>query len=108
MTGVFHPVENYRCIGHRALDVRSVSKLSQAVAHPRRGTNITRNGISCKEWSTCYTTREEIAKEKSVLIFKELHARNDAAQRLRNPELIRLRLPNLDEKKGRPRRPSLQ
>jgi len=45
-----------------------VSKLSQAAAHPRRGTNYTRNGISCKEWTTCYTTKEEKAKEKTVLI----------------------------------------
>jgi len=45
-----------------------VSKLSQAAAHPRRGTNYTRNGISCKEWMTCYTTKEEKAKKKNVLI----------------------------------------
>jgi hypothetical protein len=49
---------------------RSVSKLSQAAAHPRRGTNYTRNGISCKEWTTCYTTKEEKAKGKNVVISK--------------------------------------
>jgi hypothetical protein len=49
---------------------RSVSKLSQAAAHPRRGTNYTRNGISCKECGTCYTTRQEKAKGKSVFISK--------------------------------------
>jgi hypothetical protein len=47
-----------------------VSKLSQAAAHPRRGTNYTRNGISCKEWTTCYTTKEEKAKEKNLAAFK--------------------------------------
>jgi hypothetical protein len=51
-------------------DVQIVSKLSQAAAHPRRGTNFTRNGISCKEWTTCYTTREEKAKKKSVFVSK--------------------------------------
>ena len=30
----------------------------------------TRNGISCKEWMTCYTTREEKAKGKNVVISK--------------------------------------
>ena len=59
---------------------RSVSKLSQAAAHPRRGTNYTRNGISCKEWTTCYTTREEKAKEKNLAAFKDLDARNDASK----------------------------
>jgi hypothetical protein len=47
---------------------RTVSKLSQAAAHPRRGTNYTRNGISCKEWSTCYTTKPENAKEKNTAL----------------------------------------
>jgi hypothetical protein len=57
-----------------------VSKLSQAAAHPRRGTNNTRNGISCKECPTCYTTKDENAKGKSVFDFKDLHARNDAKE----------------------------
>jgi hypothetical protein len=30
----------------------------------------TRNGISCKEWTTCYTTKEEKAKGKNVVISK--------------------------------------
>jgi hypothetical protein len=57
-------------------------KLSQAAAHPRRGTNITRNGISCKECATCYTTREEKAKEKNLnqsISFTIFIARNDAS-----------------------------
>jgi hypothetical protein len=59
---------------------RSVSKLSQAAAHPRRGTNYTRNGISCKECRTCYTTKEEKAKEKNRAAIKDLDARNDASK----------------------------
>jgi hypothetical protein len=59
---------------------RTVSKLSQAAAHPRRGTNNTRNGISCKECPTCYTTKEEKAKEKNRAAFKDLDARNDASR----------------------------
>ena len=59
---------------------RTVSKLSQAAAHPRRGTNYTRNGISCKECRTCYTTKEEKAKEKNLAAFKDLDARNDASK----------------------------
>jgi hypothetical protein len=60
---------------------RSVSKLSQAAAHPRRGTNYTRNGISCKECPTCYTTKAEKAKGKKRAAFKYLDARNDASAR---------------------------
>jgi hypothetical protein len=59
---------------------RTVSKLSQAAAHPRRGTNYTRNGISCKECPTCYTTKEEKAKEKNRPASKDLDARNDASK----------------------------
>jgi hypothetical protein len=59
---------------------RSVSKLSQAAAHPRRGTNYTRNGISCKECPTCYTTKQEKAKGKNCAGFKDLDARNDASE----------------------------
>jgi hypothetical protein len=59
---------------------RSVSKLSQAAAHPRRGTNYTRNGISCKECPTCYTTQQEKAKKKNRAAFKDLDARNDASE----------------------------
>lgn len=59
---------------------RSVSKLSQAAAHPRRGTNYTRNGISCKECRTCYTTKEEKAKGKNRAAFKDLDARNAASK----------------------------
>jgi len=57
-----------------------VSKLSQAAAHPRRGTNYTRNGISCKEWTTCYTTKEEKAKGKNRAAIKDLDARNAASK----------------------------
>ena len=59
---------------------RSVSKLSQAAAHPRRGTNYTRNGISCKECRTCYTTKPEKAKGKNRAAIKDLDARNDASK----------------------------
>jgi hypothetical protein len=59
---------------------RSVSKLSQAAAHPRRGTNYTRNGISCKECATCYTTKAEKAKGKKRAAIKDLDARNDASR----------------------------
>ncbi|HET6972846.1 MAG TPA: hypothetical protein VFH96_02415 [Pyrinomonadaceae bacterium] len=59
---------------------RTVSKLSQAAAHPRRGTNYTRNGISCKECRTCYTTKEEKAKEKNLAAVKDLDARNAASK----------------------------
>jgi hypothetical protein len=59
---------------------RSVSKLSQAAAHPRRGTNYTRNGISCKECRTCYTTKPEKAKGKNLATVKHLDARNAASK----------------------------
>jgi hypothetical protein len=59
---------------------RTVSKLSQAAAHPRRGTNYTRNGISCKECPTCYTTKPEKAKGKNCARIKDLDARNDASK----------------------------
>jgi len=59
---------------------RTVSKLSQAAAHPRRGTNYTRNGISCKECRTCYTTKQENAKGKKRADIKDLDARNDASK----------------------------
>ena len=64
----------------QVLMFRTVSKLSQAAAHPRRGTNYTRNGISCKECRTCYTTKPEKAKEKNRAAFRDLDARNDASK----------------------------
>src|ERR1044072_4607154 len=115
MTGVFSPGRELAMYRTQGLDVRSVSKLSQAAAHPRRGTNNTRNGISCKECRTCYTTREENAKEKSVFDFKDLHAR-DAARRMASGQLncyhdlVRLcRILRISVGKIRegPRRPSL-
>jgi hypothetical protein len=58
---------------------RSVSKLSQAAAHPRRGTNYTRNGISCKECA--YATQQEQKKQRRKAVYiKDLHARNDATK----------------------------
>ena len=74
MTG-HSPVASHLCVTQ---GIRL--KLSQAAAHPRRGTNYTRNGISCKEWTTCYTTKEEKAKEKNLAAFKDLDARNDASK----------------------------
>src|ERR1044072_6250244 len=46
----------------QVLMFRTVSKLSQAAAHPRRGTNYTRNGISCKECA--YATQQEQKKQR--------------------------------------------
>jgi hypothetical protein len=57
---------------------RDLIKLSQAAAHPRRGTNYTRNGISCKECA--YATQQEQKKQRrKVLYFAIFTARNDAS-----------------------------
>ena len=54
----------------QGLDVRSVSKLSQAAAHPRRGTNNTRNGISCKECRHATQVKTKMQRGKACLISK--------------------------------------
>jgi hypothetical protein len=51
-------------IGH-CLD-GSASKALAGCGHPRRGTINTRNGKSCKECATCYTTRLEKAKQVNI------------------------------------------
>ena len=62
----------------QGLDVQNVSKLSQAAAHPRRGTYITRNGISCKEWRHA-TQPEQKKQRRKLLYFAIFTARNDAS-----------------------------
>jgi hypothetical protein len=47
-----------------------VSKLSQAAAHPRRGTNNTRNGISCKECRHATQLKTKMQRGKACLISK--------------------------------------
>jgi len=79
MTGRFSPgreLAMYRTQGFRC----QISVKALAGCGPSEERNEhTRNGISCKEWPTCYTTKDENAKGKSVFDFKDLHARNAAS-----------------------------
>jgi hypothetical protein len=60
------------------LRLQIVSKLSQAAAHTRRGTNVTRNGIfPARNDRHATTTRAEKAKGK-LLYFAIFTARDDA------------------------------
>jgi hypothetical protein len=61
---------------------RTVSKLSQAAAHPRRGTNNTRNGISCKGMTHMLHNKRRKSKGENYANFKDLHARNAARESL--------------------------
>src|ERR1044072_7630691 len=51
---------------------------SQAAAHPRRGTKVTRNGISCKDWRHATQPAQKMQRRK-LLYFAIFTARNDAS-----------------------------
>jgi hypothetical protein len=57
---------------------RTVSKLSQAAAHPRRGTIITRNGFFLQGMSDMLHNKGRKSKGEKRVLIKDLHARNDA------------------------------
>jgi hypothetical protein len=55
-----------------------VSKLSQAAAHPRRGTIITRNGFFLQGMTDMLHNKLRKSKGEKRVLIKDLHARNDA------------------------------
>jgi hypothetical protein len=59
---------------------RSVSKLSQAAAHPRRGTNIPVMENPARNERHA-TQQERKSKGENRVHFKDLHARNDPIAR---------------------------
>jgi hypothetical protein len=58
-----------------------VSKLSQAAAHPRRGTIITRNGFFLQGMTDMLHNKTRKSKGEKRVLIKDLHARNDASKR---------------------------
>jgi hypothetical protein len=77
MTG-FSPGRELAMYRTQGLDVQISVKALAGCGHPRRGTNYTRNGISCKECA--YATQQEKKKQRRKLLdIKDLHARNDAS-----------------------------
>jgi hypothetical protein len=55
-----------------------VSKLSQAAAHPRRGTINTRNGFFLQGMTDMLHNKLRKSKGEKRVLIKDLHARNDA------------------------------
>jgi hypothetical protein len=54
----------------QGLDVQISVKTLAGCGPSEERNEHTRNGISCKECTTCYTTRGEKAKGKNVVILK--------------------------------------
>jgi hypothetical protein len=62
---------------------RTVSKLSQAAAHPRRGTNITRNGISCKGIANMLHNKRRKSKGEKHLHYQDFNCKKRCKQAVR-------------------------